>query len=301
MASFAHLSREERLGLGIAAAAHVALGLALYFQTQDKPTALPTPERMTVSLASEVSLQSTSPNPSAEAQAAIAPVLAPEPAPAPEPVPAPDPVPTQAPKPEPRPVPQPTRTVTRPTPAPQPTARPTAKPKPAPSPSAKPTAQPKPSPSAKPSAQPTKRPTPTPTQTRSGGGSRIGADFLEGTSGGERTNSRGTPAATFGAAEAASLMQAISREIKPHWSAPQGVDAEKLVTVLSFELNPDGSLKGTPRVVSQSGITDSNRPQASLHAERAIRAVQLAAPFDLPDEFYDKWKRVSQLRFDRRL
>lgn len=301
MASFAHLSREERLGLGIAAAAHVALGLALYFQTQDEPTALPTPERMTVSLASEVSLQSASPNPSAEAQAAIAPVLAPEPAPAPEPVPAPDPVPTQAPKPEPRPVPQPTRTVTRPTPAPQPTARPTAKPKPAPSPSAKPTAQPKPSPSAKPSAQPTKRPTPTPTQTRSGGGSRIGADFLEGTSGGERTNSRGTPAATFGAAEAASLMQAISREIKPHWSAPQGVDAEKLVTVLSFELNPDGSLKGTPRVVSQSGITDSNRPQASLHAERAIRAVQLAAPFDLPDEFYDKWKRVSQLRFDRRL
>lgn len=303
MASFAHLSREERLGLGIAAAAHVALGLALYFQTQDEPTALPTPERMTVSLASEVSLQSASPNPSAEAQAAIAPVLAPEPAPAPEPVPAPDPVPTQAPKPEPRPVPQPTRTVTRPTPAPQPTARPTAKPKPAPSPSAKPTAQPKPSPSpsAKPSAQPTKRPTPTPTQTRSGGSSRIGADFLEGTSGGERTNSRGTPAATFGAAEAASLMQAISREIKPHWSAPQGVDAEKLVTVLSFELNPDGSLKGTPRVVSQSGITDSNRPQASLHAERAIRAVQLAAPFDLPDEFYDKWKRVSQLRFDRRL
>ena len=83
--------------------------------------------------------------------------------------------------------------------------------------------------------------------------------------------------------------------------APQGVDAEQLVTVLSFELNPDGSLKGRPRVVSQSGVTDSNRPQQQLHAERAIRAVQLAAPFDLPDEFYDKWKRVSQLRFDRRL
>ena len=73
------------------------------------------------------------------------------------------------------------------------------------------------------------------------------------------------------------------------------------MTVLSFELNPDGSLKGRPRVVSQSGVTDSNRPQQELHAERAIRAVQLAAPFDLPDEFYDKWKRVSALRFDRRL
>ena len=79
------------------------------------------------------------------------------------------------------------------------------------------------------------------------------------------------------------------------------VDAEKLVTVLRWELNPDGSLKGRPEVVSQSGITDSNRPQAALHAERAIRAVQLAAPFDLPEEFYDRWKRIREWRFDRRL
>lgn len=281
MASFAHLSREERLGLGIAAVAHVALGAALYFQTQDKPTALPIPERMTVSLASEVSLQSTAPDPSAEAQAAIAPVLAPEPAPAPEPVP------TQAPPQELRPAPQPTRpAVTRPAPAP--TARATAKPKPAPSPSAKPT------------ARPTPRPTPAPTQSRSGGGSRIGSDFLEGTSGGERTNSRGTPAATFGPAEAASLNSAISREIRPHWSAPQGVDAEKLVTLVRFRLNPDGTLDGRPSCVRQSGETPSNAAQKSLHCERAIRAVQLAAPFDLPDEFYDKWKLVTST-FDRRL
>jgi hypothetical protein len=112
---------------------------------------------------------------------------------------------------------------------------------------------------------------------------------------------RGTPATTFGPAEAASLIQAISREIKPHWNAPQGVDAEKLVTVLSFNLNPDGSLNGTPRVVSQSGINDSNRPQAQLHAERAIRAVQLAAPFDLPAQFYDKWKIIRNAKFDRNL
>jgi len=155
----------------------------------------------------------------------------------------------------------------------------------------------------RPTARPTQRVTPTqrPTPTRQAGGSRLGDDFLEGASAGERTTSRGTPAATFGPAEQASLQQAINRELRPHWSAPQGVDAEKLVTVLAWELNADGSLAGRPRLVSQSGITDSNRPQAALHAERAIRAVQLAAPFDLPDEFYDKWKRVSSLRFDRRL
>jgi len=254
MASFAHLSREERLGLGIAAAVHVALGYALWANVQDKPEPLPIPERMTVSLANEVSLQSTAPDPVPEVQAAVAPVLSPEPAPAP--------------------VVQPTR---------PPVTRPTA------------------APITKPSPKPTTRPTPTPTQARNGGGSRIGSDFLQGAGNSERSTNRGTAAATFGAAEQASLEQAINRQLKPHWSAPQGVDAEKLVTVLSWELNADGSLKGRPQVVSQSGITDSNRPQASLHAERAIRAVQLAAPFDLPDQFYDKWKRIRSWRFDRRL
>ena len=255
MASFAHLSREERIGLGIAAAAHVALVGALVWQVRDDPTALPIPERMSVSLADEVSLESTAPDPSAEPQASIAPILSPEPEPVVEPVP--EVVREQS-----RPVPRPTARATQ---------------------------------------RPTPTPTPRATPTRQAGGTRLGDDFLRGVGGSERSNDRGSPAATFGPAEAASLIQAISREIKPHWNAPQGVDAEQLVTVLSFELNPDGSLKGTPRVVSQSGVTDSNRPQQQLHAERAIRAVQLAAPFDLPEEFYDKWKRITSWRFDRRL
>lgn len=273
MASFASLSREERLGLGVAAVAHVALVAALVWQVRDDPTPLPIPERMDVSLASEVSLESTAPNPG-EAPAAVAPEIAPEPVPAPPP----EPVPTVAPREEVRPVPRETRApVARPTPRPTPAA------------------------TQRPVTRPTTSPTPRPSQSRAPAGSRLGSDFLEGAGASERTESRGTPAASFGAAEAASLIQSISREIKPHWNAPQGVDAELLVTVLSFELNPDGTLKGRPQVVSQAGINDSNRPQAQLHAERAIRAVQLAAPFDLPDEFYDKWKRVSQLRFDRRL
>lgn len=256
MASLAHFSREERLGLGIAAAAHVALVAALAWQVRDDPTPLPIPERMTVSLADEVSLESTAPNPSAEPAAAAAPVLAPEPEPQPEPV----------------------REQVRPTP------RETVAPRPNPQPSRR--------------ATPTPTPTPSPTRTRQAGGTRLSDDFLEGVG----TNRRGgAPAATFGPAEQASLAQAINRQLKPHWSAPSGVDAEKLVTVLRWELNPDGSLKGRPEVVSQSGITDSNRPQAALHAERAIRAVQLAAPFDLPEEFYDQWKRIREWRFDRRL
>ena len=102
MASFASLSREERLGLGVAAVAHVALVGVLWWQVQDTMTPLPIPERMTVSLADEVSLTSTAPNP-AEASAATAPELGPEPVP----LPPPEAVPTVAPREETRPAPRP--------------------------------------------------------------------------------------------------------------------------------------------------------------------------------------------------
>jgi hypothetical protein len=246
MASLAHLSREERIGLGIAGAAHVALVMALVWQVSDEPKLLPIPERMDVSLASEVSLESTAPDPAAQPPAAAEAV------------------------PEAEPEPEPARPVAEPRPTPPQVSRP--------------------------APAPTRAPPPPPRQQR-----RDFDEAFAGATAPEQSANPGNAATRFGPAEQASLSQAINRQLKPHWSAPQGVDAERLVTVLSWELNPDGSLKGRPQVVSQSGITDSNRPQASLHAERAIRAVQLAAPFDLPEEFYDNWKRIRAWRFDRRL
>ena len=53
--------------------------------------------------------------------------------------------------------------------------------------------------------------------------------------------------------------------------------------------------------LNQDGITDANRAQAPRHAEQAIRAVRLAAPFDLPANLYNGWKHVAQFRFDRKL
>jgi hypothetical protein len=49
------------------------------------------------------------------------------------------------------------------------------------------------------------------------------------------------------------------------------------------------------------GVNDSNRAQARVHVENAIRAVELAAPFNLPPQYYNKWKRVKAFRFDRML
>ena len=272
MAAFANLTREERLGLGVALVAHGALAAALMVQA-DRTQQLTPPERMTVSLANEVSLEDTAPDPSAEPAAAFAPTLSDTP----QPLPLPDPEPQVQ-----REVP---REVAQPRPQPRPSPAATRAPRPTPTPIARPT-------------QARATPAPQPSPTRTAGASRIGADFLEGKSDAEGRS--GTPAATFGPREAASLSSAIQRQLRPHWTAPNGVDAELLVTQVRFRLNPDGSLAGDPTCVSTTGDNASNAPQKALHCERALRAVRLAAPFNLPEQFYDKWKLVTS-QFDRRL
>lgn len=269
------LRRDEGLALLAALAAHAALVLVLALQPASTP--LPPPERMMVTLSDEVGLTSTSPEPAAPAAADEAPELGEDAAPPPPtPVP-PQPAPTPAPRPA--PVPPPKAAV-------QP-----AKPAPAKTQPAKPAAvQPAPA-----KAAPAKAPV-------RPGASRIGDDFLKGTPGGTANAPPGPPpAAAVGPAVRSALAGAISRQLKPKWVAPQGAEAELLVTILTWDLNADGTLAGSPRLVRQEGITAANRAQAQRHVEQAIRAVRLAAPFNLPDEFYPAWKRVTAFRFDRKL
>lgn len=285
--SASRFSPEERIGLGVALAAHVALFGWLAFDQPGRDL-VPPPERMTVSFAEEVAPQSTAPAPIAEAAPEVAPTrgeAVPEPEPEPLPVARPEPViqPRVIPTPQPRPVLKavPTRT--------PPKAAPTAKPAPK--------APPKAAAGAKPADERARRRPDTPQ-----GASRLGNDFLKGLPGGQVAGAATTPpAAKAGPQVAASLSQAIARQLKPRWVAPQGAEADALVTILAWDLARDGSLAGRPRVVSQSGVTDANRAQQARHAEQAIRAVQLAAPFDLPEQYYDSWKRVASFRFDRKL
>ncbi|GAA0755330.1 outer membrane biosynthesis protein TonB [Erythromicrobium ramosum] len=280
------LRNDEKVGLAAAVVLHGALVAVLLMQTVRTEVSV-FPERMTVSLATEVGLEAAAPDPVAESRASIAPTLSPEPAPAPEPQPAPPERVERAPAPQPRP--QPSRAA-RPTPTPTQFApsRDRSRPDRTPAPRA----------SSAPAPRPTSSPAPTRTA-NSGGGSRIGDDFLEGKGSSTTTTETRAPAAQIGAAAKASIGQALARQVKPHWTAPQGVDVDLLVTLVDFDLNPDGTLKGRPRLRSQSGVNDSNRAQAARHAENAIRAVQLAAPFNLPEEYYEAWKTVRGARFDR--
>lgn len=321
------LQQEEKIGLGVAVLLHGAL-VAVLLQQAMRTEVLTFPERMEVSLVSEVGLQSAAREPVPESRQSIAPELGEEAPPTPaEVAPAPPPperVQVAPPPPQPQPRPSPTPTARpSPTPTARPSPTPTARPSPTPTarPSPTPTARPSPTPSPRatssptprtasspaPAASPAPRATSTPapraasTTAARTGGSRIGDDFLSGQGSSTRTDETRAPAATFGASDRAALSSAITRQIRPHWNAPSGADAERLVSIVNWDLNRDGTLRGTPRCrVDPSSITESNRPQSSLHCERAIRAVQLAAPFNLPEQFYDRWKAL-EWQFDRRL
>lgn len=249
------LRQDEKIGLAIALGLHIALLGVLLFQP-GPGEGLEVPERMTVSLASDVSLRSTAPQIAPDSRAALAPTVAEEVQSAIEA--APDAAEQQ----------------TRQPPPPQNNSRNAV-------------------------AQQPRQAAQTPP--RQATGTQVGENFLEGAGSDRSSDDTRIPASEIGRSAQASLIQALSRQIKPHWNAPSGVDTELLVTELAFELNEDGTLAGRPRVLRQSGINASNRPQASLHAERAIRAVQLAAPFDLPAEYYNAWKSIRGARFDRNL
>lgn len=250
------LRNDEKLGLAAAVVLHGALVAVLLMQTVRSDVTV-FPDRINVSLATDVGLEAASPDPVAESRASVAPTLAENPAPAPEapqsrPEPAVRPAPVTPPKPKPAAqAPAPSRDRSRPdrTPPRQPAA-----------------AQPKPA-------------------TKPAGGSRIGSDFLDGKGSSTTTSETRAPATTLGASELASLRSAVGRQVRLKWQGrvPQGPDAEKLVTRVRFRLNPDGTLAGEPQPVgATAGVTDLNRNQVDRHREEAVRAIKLVGKFTVP-------------------
>ncbi|MED5545040.1 TonB C-terminal domain-containing protein [Novosphingobium decolorationis] len=304
MASLA-LRKDEGVGLVVAVVLHAGL-LGVLLLRPAPEEIVPRPERIEVSISDEVGMTSTSPDPFSQAAPDMAPTLG---EPAPEALPEPETPAEPAPAPQPE-EPRPTPPAPEPKPKPAPKPAPKAKPKPKPEPAK---AEPKPKaapsrkssaiddivskPSAKPSTASSSKATSEP---KKAGGSRVSSNFLDGVSGGTSESGSGAPAAAIGPKQVSALGAAIRRQLKPHWQAPQGADAELLVTKVRFRLKPDGTLDGEPQIVSTSGKTASNAAQVSRHQEQAIRAVKLAAPFNLPDDLYEGWKVVTT-NFDRRL
>ncbi|HEX8263007.1 MAG TPA: TonB C-terminal domain-containing protein [Allosphingosinicella sp.] len=258
------MDRAEAAGLGVATLGHAALLAALTYGFAASRLPVPKSDPIEVSFVDEVGLESRSPTPSAAEPAPLPgpPDAAPQPA-----MPAPPRLPeVPAARPEPR--------------LPPPGLAPAAKARPSPAPPKAPAIP----------ARPASR-------RDAGGLSSVVAGLSD------RANpsqSATPPAAAAGAAAQASLRAEVRRQLKPHWKAPTGADAEQLRTELSISLARDGRVTRV-EVIRTTGQTASNRPQVKLHQERAMRAVQLASPFNLPAEYYEAWKELSPIGFDKRL
>jgi hypothetical protein len=279
----ARIRNEDMAGLALALLAHAVL--IGWLAWSRPPPAPPVVDKVMVTLSGEIADQASSTSREAAA-AAIAPKLAEEPAPAPEPAALAPPVARVTPLPK-------AASVSRPAPAPR--LAPAPQPQPAPK-------QARATPSRvgndflKGVADSRQRPA-----QRAGGGSRIGDDFLKGVANADnRGKSQTPPGPVITAQVRSSLGSEVSRQLKPHWQSPDGVDVDKLATTLEWDLNPDGTLAGAPRFVGQTGVNNANRAQADRHREQAIRAVRLSAPFHLPPQFYAGWQRL-RFTFDWKL
>ncbi|MGB3740428.1 MAG: energy transducer TonB, partial [Pontixanthobacter sp.] len=138
---------------------------------------------------------------------------------------------------------------------------------------------------------------PAASSSRSGGASREFSQAFDGAGASTTSSDSRAPASAISGAAKSSLLQSVVRQIRPHWKPPEGADADQLYTNVSFSLNENGSLSGTPRCATTQGVTDSNRTQAAIHCREAMRAVRAAAPFNLPDRFYNAWKTINDMKF----
>ncbi|MXU65315.1 hypothetical protein [Oceanomicrobium pacificus] len=81
------------------------------------------------------------------------------------------------------------------------------------------------------------------------------------------------------------------------WNPPAGVrDASDLVVIVDFELNIDGQLVGDVGLVEPSGSLDSVYRAAY---EAARRAIKRCAPYEMPAEKFEQWRRI-EVKFNPR-
>ena len=260
------MEKAEKIGLGIAAAGHVALFGALSLSVLSSTNDAFRNKPIEVMIADEVGLESAAPDPAMITPAtSIAPELG---------------APEESSFVEPEPLPEPPKAEAKPTPA--------SKPAPV---SREPRRRPdKQTSVAAAESKPVPKPKPR--------GSRLGDDFLKGvTDAPSVSRNQNIAAENASPAAVASLERELYRLIKQKWRPPTGADAELLRTTVTARLDSSGKIIGRPTATT-TGITPSNRSQVDIHQERAIAAVQLAAPFTtFPEKYYDEWKVIEPVLY----
>jgi hypothetical protein len=89
----------------------------------------------------------------------------------------------------------------------------------------------------------------------------------------------------------------LTQTMRRCWQAPTDLpDPQRLVVVVAFELNPDGTLRGAPRVTRPANYQLDSPMRTAV--ERALRAVRECAPYPFPNDdivgqHYDIWDELE--------
>ncbi len=186
---------------------------------------------------------------------------------------------------------------------PKPEAEPEPKPKPKPKPKAKPKPKPKPKASAKPVPKPKPKPKPPPDRFQ-----KLLKNLAKQKRKQDRANEKppeeprkkvvvAEPAPRLTPLEqrrlAATIALLVKQQISACWSIPGGAkDVGNMNIEIRILLNPDGTLRGAPRIQDRARMTSD--PYFRAVAESALRALRnpLCSPLRLPFGEYDVWKEI---------
>lgn len=260
------LDRTEANGFGVAFVGHAALAAALYFLINPRPDAgrAPPPPSIEVSFVEETGIVSSGETTEAAAASFAPEAGAPEEAAPAEPEPAPVSEPVATPAPSPAPTPSPAPAQRRALPAPAPAQQ-------------RAVAQPK-----------ENRQTAT-GRGQANRGAALGPDLLKGIGNDPDSTSQRVQGAVMSAEALAGIVEAIKRQVLPcaRRNRSPGPGASDIRVRINLRINRDGTLAGTPRALSTSGVNSENARYEDRVKELAINAFIACSPLrGLPDELY---------------
>lgn len=105
----------------------------------------------------------------------------------------------------------------------------------------------------------------------------------------------GTPAAKTGAEVRRSVTALLGPQIQRRVESctPTGIELNKIITTVTLSLDRSGKLLSVS-YGGQTGVNDSNRPQAEPLKQCILQSVRAASPYqDLDPEYHDVWKAHS--------
>ena len=96
-----------------------------------------------------------------------------------------------------------------------------------------------------------------------------------------------------GQGNTASLQAAMRRQIGYCWRTVDDLpDPARLVVTIAVELDLDGNIKGSARIIKPTRRPIGDRYMGTA-MDRALIAVRKCAPYKLPPDDYDKWKEIE--------